>query len=349
MRKFKGTVCILVMTVLLILPVAAVQAGAWRGGGAPLVEVTSGKFKGDVFMGGGHGYTKEDPYKETFDLPEGLVRFARLYIPVWNYDDGDELEPILNGQSLGKLQGMPNYLAAFGVALYTLDVTQHVKMNARNSLEAYSVNPNGGPYGAYLAVAYENPDKNVVQFWLTEGNLALCTNEGHDQTEAVFDAFSRGTDSNRLIDKSMVEKGTLLTLIIGGTEREKDRLSFNNSLLDVDVAKGKSGPYTDYDRFDVTSLLAPQLNSVLFDRGGEKYLHPMVGLLVINYQSEAAAEVGDFLSIDRSVTQRDLKQAQATGMNRYIGQVPRSVIIVLGLVVFMAVISWLKLRRRAIL
>lgn len=344
MRIVKGAACVLVMVVLLALPVSTVWAGGWRGGGTPLAEVASGKFRGDVFMAGGHGYTKENPYKETYNLPDGLVRFARLYLPVWDYDPGDELEPILNGQSLGKLQGMPNYLAGFGTALYTLDVTQRVKMNAGNSLEVRSVNTNGGLYGAYLVVAYENPDKNVVQLWLTEGNLALS--QGQDQTEAVFDTFSRGNDTGRLIDTSMAEKGTLHTLIIGGTENEKDRLGFDNHLLGDDVAKGKSGPYIDYDRFDVTGLLGAQHNTALFDRGGEKFLHPMVSLLVINYRPESAAEVGDFLSIDRSITQRDLNQAQATGLNRYIGQVPRSVLVVLGLAIFMAAMSWWKLRRR---
>ena len=344
-RRLPGTICVLVILVLLTFPLSMVWAGAWRGDGTPLTEVASGKFKGDVFVAGGHGYTREDPYNEAYDLPEGLVRFAGLYIPVWNYDAGDELEPVLNGRSLGKLQGMPNYIAAFGVAAYALDVTEYVLMNARNNLEVRCINQNGGPYGAYLVVAYENPNRNVVQFWLTEGNWALSP-KGQEQTEAVFDAFSGGNDSDRLIDTKMVEKGTLHTLIIAGSEKEKDRLSFNNHLLGVDVARGKSGPYIDCDSFDVTGFLEAQRNTIVFERGEEKYLHPMIGLLVINYKPEAAAVVRNYLSIDKSITQRDLQQAQTSWLNQVIGQVPRSVFIVLGLTIFMAVISWLKLRRR---
>jgi hypothetical protein len=56
--------------------------------------------------------------------------------------------------------------------------------------------------------------------------------------------------------------------------------------------------------------------------------------------------VGDFLSIDRSITQHDLVQAQRTGLNRYIGQIPTSVLVVLALAIFMAAISWAKVRRR---
>jgi len=343
-QRLRSTVCLLIILVLLTFPVSRVWAGAWRGDGTPLTEVASGKFKGDVFVAGGHGYTKENPYKEVFNLPEGLVRFARLYIPVWNYDAGDELEPVFNGTSLGKLQGMPNYLAAFGVATYALDITENVKMNSQNILEVRCINQNGGPYGAYLVLAYENPNNNVVQFWLTEGNRALSPNQG--QTEAVFDAFSGGNDSDRLVDTKMVEKATLHTLIIAGTEKEKDRLSFNNKLLGVDVAKGKSGPYTDYDCFDVTRFLEPQRNTVFFERGEEKYLHPMIGLLVINYKPEAAAVVRNYLSIDKSITQRGIQQAQTSWQDRFIGQIPRSVFIVLGLTVFMAVISWRKLRRK---
>ena len=108
----------------------------------------------------------------------------------------------------------------------------------------------------------------------------------------------------------------------------------------------RAGPYTDFDSFDVTGLLEPQHNIVLLERGDKKYLHPMIGLLVINYTPEAAAEVDDFLSIDQSITQRSLTQAQTSWLNRYLGQIPMSVIIVLVLVIFMAGISWFKLRRR---
>ena len=345
MRGLKRTVCTLVVLALFTLPVTAVSAGAWRGNGTPLTEVASGKFRGDVFIGGGHGYTKENPYTESYDLPDGLVRFARLYIPVWDYNPGVEVEPVLNGQSLGKIQGMPNYLAGFGVSLYALDVTHQVIMNATNSLEVRYVNPSGGPYGAYLVVAYENPDLNVVQFWLAEGNQALSP-QSRNQSETVFDAFSRGNDTDRLVNPSLVQKGTLHTLVIGGTEDGHDRLSFNGQLLGVDVDRGKGGPYTDFDSFDVTGLLEPQHNIVLLERGDKKYLHPMIGLLVINYTPEAAAEVDDFLSIDQSITQRSLTQAQTSWLNRYLGQIPMSVIIVLVLVIFMVGISWFKLRRR---
>ncbi len=345
MCRLKAAIYVLTVLALLALPAGAARAAGWRGNGAPLAEVASGKFRGDVFVAGGHGYTKENPYEETYDLPDGLVRFARLYIPVWDYNPGDELEPILNGQSLGKLQGMPTYLSGFGVSLYTLDVTQQVKMNARNSLEVRSVNPTGGPYGAYLVVAYENPDLNMMQFWLTEGDLALSP-QSQGQSQTVFDAFSRGNDPDRLIDNSMVAKGTLHTLIIGGDGHGTDSLSFNGHLLGKDVAQGKSGPYVDYDHFDVTGLLSPQLNTALLDRGDVKYLHPMLDLLVINYNAESTAEVGDFLSVDRSITQRDLTQVQRTGLNRYIGQVPMSVLVVLVLLVFMVAVSWAKIRRR---
>jgi len=344
-RRLKAAIYVLTVLALLALPGAAAQAAGWRGNGAPLAEVASGKFRGDVFIAGGHGYTKENPYDETYDLPDGLVRFARLYIPVWDYDPGDELEPVLNGKSLGNLQGMPSYLAGFGVSLYTLDVTQQVKMNARNTLEVRSVNPNGGPYGAYLVVAYENPDLNVMQFWLTEGDLALSP-QSQAQSQTVFDAFSSGNDTGRLIDPGMVAKSTLHALIIGGDGHGTDSLSFNGHQLGVDIAQGKSGPYLDYDHFDVTGLLSPQLNTALLDRGDLKYLHPMIDLLVINYSAESAAEVGDFLSINRSVTQHDLIQAQRTGLNRYIGQVPTSVLVVLVLLVFIVAISWAKIRRR---
>ena len=74
-----------ILLISILMPVPPASAGEWRGDGTPLYVIAEGSIHGGIYVGGGHGLTYEDPYIEYFYLPAD-IEYARLYVPVWNYN-----------------------------------------------------------------------------------------------------------------------------------------------------------------------------------------------------------------------------------------------------------------------
>jgi hypothetical protein len=243
----------------------------WRGEGTPLYTITEGTIHGGVYVSGGHGYTQENPYEENFNIPDAKIKFARLYVPVWNYNKGDTLDVRLNDESLG-VRERPDYVAAFGTAQYAYNVSEKIKKSDVNVSVSYQ-NPNGGPYGVVLVVVYEDQSK-LTRFWITEGNYALAYTTKKDEMMVSF------------LDAPLnVINAALWTVQAAGTPREDDLLYFNSRFLGKDVARGKNGSYFDIDEFNVTKDVSVK-NFVRFERGGEGYLHPLNAMLAIEYEGQ---------------------------------------------------------------
>jgi len=266
--KFKVIISILVI----FLAVISASAGEWRGKGTPLYTIASGKIRGSLYVHGGHGYTMENPYIEYFDVPRGKVIFARLYVPVWNYNKGDTLSVAINNEGPGE-RTQPDYIAAWGVASYAYNVTQNIS-SGHNKVSVSYYNPNGAPYGVILVAAVENLSLPETQFWITEGNDALSYVTKRDRCSIQF---------NGSRDLTEVQNASLFTVIIAGTAGEEDRLYFNSHLLGADIGRSKSGAYIDIDRFNVTPYLASSDNVAVFERGEEAYLHPFNAILAVEY------------------------------------------------------------------
>ena len=128
--------------------------GGWQGDGTPLYTIAQGCVNGGVYVKGGHGLTYENPYIEYFEVPDGAVLYARLYIPVWNFKPGDTLELTLNGNN-PEVNSEPDYTAAWGVTGYSLNVTRYIN-TGMNEVQVRYDNPNGGPYCVMLVVVYED-------------------------------------------------------------------------------------------------------------------------------------------------------------------------------------------------
>ncbi|HOT95205.1 MAG TPA: DUF3344 domain-containing protein [Methanoregulaceae archaeon] len=306
---------------LLLLLAPAVNAGEWRGAGSPLTLVAEGTVHGSVFASGGHGYTQEQPYTEYLELPPGQVTFARLSVPVWNYNEADTLDVSVNGQALPQ-RTWSDIVSAWGVASYLFDVTGLVHPGM-NRVEARYRNDNGAPYAVFLTAVVENQSMPVTRFFVYEGNSALAPGTKLDR-EIV--------GVNATVETGGLERATLVTMQIAGTAGERDRLLFNDHLLGEDVGRAKSGPYLDIDTFDVTPLVNRTGNRVVFERGDENYLHPFNVVLVLTYADGAGVPV-------TGVSSRLVEHARGR-------EVPLPVIAVLVLSVLGAAYLY-RIRRRS--
>lgn len=294
----------LFISILLLLPLAS--AGEWRGDGTPLYTIAEGSIHGGVYVGGGHGLTYEDPYVEYFDLP-GNIEYARLYIPVWNYNEGDWVEVSINGKSLGR-SSEPDYVAAWGICDYALNVTDELSPGM-NTVSVTYHNTNGAPYSIVLVAVYKDAAMPQTRFWIAEGNYALSQKSKIDHAEVIFKGdIPKGTTN-----------ATLWTMMIAGNEGEIDKLYFNSNLLGEDVGRRKSGAYFDLDSWDVTEFVGTANNSVLFERGGETYIHPFNAVLSIGFMEDQG---DDYIEIHPI--------AESEGEN-----LPRAVVMVVVVVVSM--------------
>jgi len=281
-RIRKGPVLVLSIFIIVVISPAA-MAGEWRGSGTPLYTIASGSLHGSVHVEGGHGLTYADPYTEYFDLPDNII-YARLYVPVWNYNKGDTLTVSINDNEL-KTREEPDYIAAWGVCCYAYDVTDATFKEGLNVISATYENNNGAPYGIFLVTVYENESMPYTQFWIDEGNYALskavADGGAKEQGEALFPGD---------VKTETVEKADLWTVIIAGNEGEIDELWFNSKLLGKDVGRSKTGSYLDFDHFNVSDDLINHNNTVLFKRGGEQYLHPFNAVLVLEHASSVKGD-----------------------------------------------------------
>ena len=278
MARFrKGLVPVLLIFIIVVISPAA-MAGEWRGSGTPLYTIASGSLHGSVHVEGGHGLTYADPYTEYFDLPDNII-YARLYVPMWNYNKGDTLTVSINDNDL-KTREEPDYIAAWGVCCYAYDVTDASFKEGLNVISATYENNNGAPYGIFLVAVYENESMPYSSFWIDEGNYALSKavvdGGAKEQGKAVFPGD---------VKIETVEKADLWTVMIAGTGGEIDELWFNSKLLGKDVGRAKTGGYLDFDQFDVSDDIISHNNTVIFKRGDEQYLHPFNAVLVLEHKS----------------------------------------------------------------
>lgn len=245
--------------------------GGWHGDGVPPYTIAEGVVRGEVYVDGGHGYTCENPYLQYFELPSGEVRYARLYVPVWNYDGGDSIRVKVNGKEIS-IRQEPDYVSAWGTALYCLEANSSLHTGL-NEVLVRSENPGGGPYGIALVAVCENSSLSPIRFWINEGNYVLSYTNKKDSVTSTFEDTCPGKNA------------TLHTLLVAGTEGEKDELYFDSVSVGSDIGKSAQGKY-----FDLYSVLVSPEGSestLCFERGEEGYLHPCVAVLVSESDSKS--------------------------------------------------------------
>ena len=298
-------ITIAAITMTLCLPASA---GEWREDGEPLYMIAEGSINGSVIVQGGHGLTWEDIYVEYFDLPKsGNIKYARLYVPMWNYDEGDWVEISINNNIIERKE-IPDYVSGWGVSSYIFTVADELSAGINEVSVTYH-NTNGAPYAIVLVAVNEDPKLPQTRFWISEGNHALSAATNIDTGKIDFEGdIHEG-----------IKNATLWTMIIAGTKNENDSLYFNSHLLGIDVGSARSGTYFDLDSWDVTKLLTTAdsntpgntttgstttSNTVTFERGDELYIHPMVSVLTVSYHND---NTEDFLKINTQVESTEAK------------------------------------------
>jgi len=294
----KITVLLLLLPFLLSIP----PAGAiYSYEGIPFVPDAQGTFRGEVYIDGGHGLSFP-PYSQEFNVPEGTLRWARLYIGVWGGTENYEgwVRPEFNGQRLEQLQlaGVDDqnenvYCAGHGVYWVSYDVSNITK-NGENTAEVLTSSGESGNrldgrvYGTVLAAVCENSKAPVVSYQLLSGNVNL---HGQGWSENMADVrdrediyFSSGQAPGS------TEAARLSVVYLTGSKGLPDYLEFNGEMPGVspeylaesyggkamDIAnevsfdacgnEGFSSSYFDIEHFDVLDYLQAD-NSVSFVRG----------------------------------------------------------------------------------
>ena len=264
------------MTVILLI--AAPAAAVYASNGVPLHTVAHGKHHGTVSVTGGHGLAAT-PYSQSFTVPAGTVRFARLYVGVWGGtpEYTGSLETALNGASLGgrALGGggdtnSMTYVSGFGVHWCAYDVTGRVRAGSNQATATTSGEIDGRIYGMVLAVATEDASAPEVEYWFAEGNENLNEAAGKN---------SAGVSLGAGAPPGSVTDARLYAVYIASTKGDGDLLLLNGQTIATDAAGASSGGYFDLRTYGVKSAVRAS-NTVGFGRGGATRLHPVfVGLV----------------------------------------------------------------------
>ncbi|WP_048065201.1 CARDB domain-containing protein [Methanosarcina acetivorans] len=290
--------CIFLLSVLL----SALPAGAvYSYDGIPLASDAQGTFRGEIYIDGGHGLSFP-PYSQEFDVPDGTLRWARLYVGVWGGTENYKgwVRPEFNGQKLEQLQlaGVEDqnenvYCAGHGVYWVSYDVSNITK-NGNNTVVVLTSSGepgnklDGRVYGAVLAAACEDSKAPLISYQLLSGNVNLHGKGWSGTLANVNDQ----TDVNFISSQipGSPEDATLSVVYLTGSRGLPDYLEFNGEMLGVspayltesyggkamDIAnevsfdasgeKGFSSSYFDIEHFDVLNYLQTD-NTVSFVRG----------------------------------------------------------------------------------
>jgi len=294
-----------VIAVLLLLSIQSATAD-YLFDGVPekdkLVEVEEDNVYGSVYVDGGHGIGPS-PYTQSFNIPEGEVKWAQLYVGVWG---GNEVKTgtvtvTFNGDELGdgeglKLEGEADtnsnvYCSGHGVYWIVYDVTKKQATGSIDAVVTTSGDIDGRVYGVILVAAIKEDDGKEVQYWINEGNVNLHgpgwsgERETNDEAVAEFD----GTVD---IDKFVAAR--LAVVYLTGTPGLDDYLYFNDEKLCDgdncdDIANSKK--YFDFKTFDVIDYIEEDNNEAKFERGDEDYVHPVLAVLSLHTEEEGDSDL----------------------------------------------------------
>jgi len=120
--------------------IPAIQA-SYSYDGIPFTIASQGTVNGGVYIEGGHGL-EFPPYSQEFDVPDGHIRWARLYVGIWGGKEEYEgwVQVDMNDKSMDKvpLLGINDdstnvYCSGHGVYWVYYDVTDIV-VNGENAV-----------------------------------------------------------------------------------------------------------------------------------------------------------------------------------------------------------------------
>ena len=250
-----------------------------------------GTVTGGVYVDGGHEleYT---PYTQDFNVPEGTVEWAKLYVGVWGGTDErtGTIDVTFNDIELETLTLEGNddtnpdvYCSGRGVYWIGYDVTSNTTSGPLDAVVTTSGDIDGRVYGIVLVAVYEDPDGEEVEYWVNEGNPNL-----HETNEEAVAEFPGTID----VDKFTLAR--LTAVYLAGGYGANDYLYFNDETLCDgdncdDIANSKN--YFDFKTFDVIDYITEDENKATFDRGDEERLHPVLAVLTLHTQEEGDSDL----------------------------------------------------------
>ena len=289
-RSLYLCIVIAAMLTLLVHPVLA----DYNFDGVPstdqLVGAAYGTINGGVYVDGGHG-VGFSPYTQSFNVPEGEVKWARLYVGVWggNEENTGSVAVTFNDKELEtlELEGEADtnsnvYCSGHGVYWIVYDVTGNQATSPVDAVVTTSGAIDGRVYGVVLVAVYEDPYGQEVQYWINEGNVNLhgpgWSGEHGTNDEAV-------TEFTGTVDVDKFAMARLSVVYLTGTPGLNDYIYFNNQKLCDgdncdDIANSKQS--FDIKTFDVIDYIEKEANKAIFELGDEDYLHPVLAVLTLH-------------------------------------------------------------------
>jgi len=293
-----------VITVLMLLSVYPVMAD-YNFDGVPktdeLEEVEQDTVKGGVYIDGGHG-VGPSPYTQDFNVPEGEITWARLYVGVWggNEENTGIIEITFNDEEIDtlELKGKDDkndnvYCSGHGVYWIYYDVKDN--LNTSGPLDAVitkkSGDIDGRVYGVVLVAVYKESDGEEVEYWINDGNVNLH-GEGWSGEYATNDEAL--ADFSGTVDVDKFAAARLTVVYLTGTPTLNDYLYFNDEKLCDgdncdDIANSKQN--FDFKTFDVIDYIEKEANKATFELGDEDYLHPVLAVLTLHTEEEGDSDL----------------------------------------------------------
>jgi hypothetical protein len=276
------------------------SAAGWSQDGTPLQTIEHGMISGGIYVGGGHGRVFTTTYTQNFIVPNGTVKWARLYASA---KDIPWINVTFNGHPLGNytnLTSNPKVYANYKEDksmywAYYDNVADHI-VNGNNTATAYLGSIGGASpksWGIMLIAAYEDGDApEFIEYWVNEGNPLLHG----DQAPFVEPRNITNTSFDHVGTRTI--NATLWTGYIWGSEYEEpyDTLFFNSELIAVNASNGGGiddlgnvwrAACFDLEKWDINNL--EENNVVQYDRGGDDLLSPVLAVLVLKHRTISQA------------------------------------------------------------
>jgi subtilase family serine protease len=290
---------LILLLVMLLIPAAQAH---YSFNGNPLEIAAQGIINGGLYIDGGHGLSFP-PYSHEFNVPDGSLKWARLYFGVWGgtekYEGWGQAK--LNGHDLGKVEllGINDehanvYCAGHGVYWVYFDAIESIT-NGKNVavIETSQGEPNnkldGRVYCAVLAAVYEDKKAPEITYCVYEGNVNLHGKGWSGKEENLNDETS--VYFNDMPNPGNINRADLTVMYLTGSRGLPNYLIFNDHqlgatpqyLLDMgyqdgvtDIANaisddattgtGELTSYFDIESFNVLEYTQTD-NSLVFLRG----------------------------------------------------------------------------------
>ncbi len=308
-RKIKLNIFLSCVVIAVLVLLSATPAVAdYNYDGVPFTDqldgVKQGNVKGSAYVDGGHGIGPS-PYSQSFNIPEGNVTWAKLYVGVWGGSEvkTGRVEVTFNSEELDvqDLEGDADtnsnsnvYCSGHGVYWIVYDVKENQATGPVDAVVTTSGTIDGRVYGVVLvAVIKEEDGTDVpeVQYWINEGNVNLH-GQGWSGEHGTNDEAVAEFDGTVDVDEFVAARLTVVYLT--GTPGLKDYLYFNDEKLCDgdncdDIANSKQS--FDIKTFDVIDYIEEDSNKIKFELGDEDYVHPVLAVLTLHTEEEGDSDL----------------------------------------------------------